>query len=121
MRPSDIGCDGSTSGSSAESVRRCTGWGALRDGTPSCLSCGNTAYDRRLGGKSRMTRERPVRICEGGEVRFLSATRLVILSRGHAAEALAWTKAVMTKLRLSLNEAKTSLKDARQERFSFLG
>jgi len=31
---------------------------------------------RRLGGKSRMTRECPVRICEGGEVRFLSATRL---------------------------------------------
>src|SRR5262245_42209774 len=49
------------------------------------------------------------------------ADDFVILSRGHAAEALAWTKAVMTKLRLSLNEAKTSLKDARQERFSFLG
>src|SRR5215467_5275886 len=37
------------------------------------------------------------------------------------AEALAWTKAVMTKLGLSLNEDKTSLKDARQERFTFLG
>ena len=41
------------------------------------------------------------------------ADDFVILSRGHAAEALAWTKAVMTKLGLTLNEAKTSLKDAR--------
>lgn len=45
----------------------------------------------------------------------------VILSRGRAAEALAWTKAVMTRLGLTINEAKTSLKNARQERFDFLG
>jgi RNA-directed DNA polymerase len=37
------------------------------------------------------------------------------------AAPLAWTKAVMTRLGLTLNEAKTSLKDARQERFTFLG
>jgi RNA-directed DNA polymerase len=49
------------------------------------------------------------------------ADDFVILSRGHAAEALAWTTAVMTKLGLTLNEAKTSLKDARRERFDFLG
>jgi RNA-directed DNA polymerase len=49
------------------------------------------------------------------------ADDFVILSRGRAAEALAWTKAVMTKLGLTLNEAKTSLKDARKERFTFLG
>ena len=49
------------------------------------------------------------------------ADDFVILSRGRAAEALTWTKAVMTKLGLTLNEAKTSLKDARQERFDFLG
>jgi RNA-directed DNA polymerase len=49
------------------------------------------------------------------------ADDFVILSRGCAAEALAWTKAVMTRLGLTLNEAKTSLKDARQERFDFLG
>src|SRR6202051_2541889 len=49
------------------------------------------------------------------------ADDFVILSRGRAAEALAWTKAVMTRLGLSLNEAKTSLKDALQERFDFLG
>jgi RNA-directed DNA polymerase len=49
------------------------------------------------------------------------ADDFVILSRGHAAEALAWTKAVMTRLGLTINEAKTSLKDARYERFDFLG
>src|ERR1700726_3067740 len=49
------------------------------------------------------------------------ADDFVILSRGRAAEALAWTKAVMTRLGLTVNEAKTSLKNARQERFDFLG
>ena len=49
------------------------------------------------------------------------ADDFVILSRGHAAEALAWTRAVMAKLGLTLNEAKTSVKDARRERFDFLG
>lgn len=49
------------------------------------------------------------------------ADDFVILSRGHAAEALAWTKAVMTKLGLTLNETKTSVKTARRERFDFLG
>ena len=49
------------------------------------------------------------------------ADDFVILSRGCAAEALAWTKAVMTRLGLTLNEAKTSLRNAGQERFDFLG
>ena len=49
------------------------------------------------------------------------ADDFVILSRGHAEEALAWTRAVMMKLGLTLNEAKTSLKDARRESFDFLG
>ncbi len=49
------------------------------------------------------------------------ADDFVILSRGSAGEALAWTKAVMTKLGLKLNEAKTSVKDARRESFDFLG
>ena len=49
------------------------------------------------------------------------ADDFVILSRGHAAEALAWTRAVMTRLGLTINEAKTSLKDARAEGFDFLG
>jgi RNA-directed DNA polymerase len=49
------------------------------------------------------------------------ADDFVILSRRRAADALTWTKAVMTKLGLTLNEAKTSLRNARQERFDFLG
>ena len=49
------------------------------------------------------------------------ADDFVILSRGHATEALTWTKAVMSKLGLTLNEVKTSLRDARRERFDFLG
>jgi RNA-directed DNA polymerase len=49
------------------------------------------------------------------------ADDFVILSRGRAAEALTWTRGVMTKLGLSINEAKTSVRDARKERFDFLG
>jgi RNA-directed DNA polymerase len=49
------------------------------------------------------------------------ADDFVILSRGHAAAALAWTKAVMARLGLSINEVKTSVKDARTESFDFLG
>src|SRR5208337_1845747 len=49
------------------------------------------------------------------------ADDFVILSRGCAGEALAWTKATMAKLGLTLNEAKTSVRDARKERFDFLG
>jgi len=49
------------------------------------------------------------------------ADDFTILSLGRAAEALAWTKAVMTRLGLALNEAKTAIRDARRERFDFLG
>ena len=49
------------------------------------------------------------------------ADDFVILSRGCAAEAMEWTKAVMTKLGLTLNEVKTKLKDARNDHFDFLG
>jgi len=49
------------------------------------------------------------------------ADDFVILSRDHAVEALAWTRGVMTRLGLALNEAKTSIRDARRERFDFLG
>jgi RNA-directed DNA polymerase len=100
---------------------------------------------RRMGGGKSSTRGTP----QGGVVspllaniymnRFLKHWRLsrcgdafrahvvayaddfVILSRGRANEALAWTKVAMTRLGLTLNEAKTSLKDAREERFDFLG
>lgn len=49
------------------------------------------------------------------------ADDFVILSRGHAHEALAWTRQVLTRLGLTLNEAKTSIRDARHESFDFLG
>ena len=49
------------------------------------------------------------------------ADDFVILSRGRAAEALDWTRSAITRLGLTLNEAKTKLKDARRERFEFLG
>ena len=49
------------------------------------------------------------------------ADDFVILSRGHAAEALAWTDRVMTRLGLTLNRTKTRLCDARSDRFDFLG
>src|SRR3954469_8144177 len=49
------------------------------------------------------------------------ADDFVILSRGHAAEALAWTRQVMIRLGLTINETKTAVRDARQEHFDFLG
>ncbi len=68
-----------------------------------------------------MRREPHVRFCERAAVRFRRATHLVILSRGCADEALAWTRTVMTKLGLVINEKKTAIRDARRERFDFLG
>jgi RNA-directed DNA polymerase len=53
--------------------------------------------------------------------RDISPLRGLILSRGHATEALAWTERVMTRLGLTLNRTKTRLCDARSERFDFLG
>ena len=49
------------------------------------------------------------------------ADDFVILSRGKAAEAREWTGRIMSRIGLTLNEAKTSVKDARRERFDFLG
>ena len=49
------------------------------------------------------------------------ADDFVILSRRYAAEALHWTRSVMTRIGLTLNETKTSIKQARMERFDFLG
>jgi RNA-directed DNA polymerase len=49
------------------------------------------------------------------------ADDFVILSRGHAQEALAWTDSTMTRLGLTLNRTKTRLCEARTERFDFLG
>src|SRR5215471_3128802 len=49
------------------------------------------------------------------------ADDFVILSRGRAAQALDWTRNVVARLGLTLNEAKTSIKQARTESFDFLG
>jgi len=49
------------------------------------------------------------------------ADDFVILSRGKAAEALGWARGTLERLGLTLNEKKTSLRDARRERFDFLG
>lgn len=49
------------------------------------------------------------------------ADDFVILSRGHATEALDWTRSVMQRIKLTLNEAKTSIRQARTEHFDFLG
>jgi RNA-directed DNA polymerase len=49
------------------------------------------------------------------------ADDFVILSRGYAAEALEWTRTVMARIGLTLNEAKTSIRQARREQFDFLG
>jgi RNA-directed DNA polymerase len=49
------------------------------------------------------------------------ADDFVILSRGYAEEAKAWAREVMSRLGLSLNETKTCVRDANQERFDFLG
>ena len=49
------------------------------------------------------------------------ADDFVVLTHRHAAEARDWTRAVMTRLGLTLNETKTQLKDARTESFDFLG
>jgi RNA-directed DNA polymerase len=59
---------------------------------------------------------------EAYQARIISyADDFVILSRKSAAEALAWTRQVMTRLGLALNEAKTAVRDARREPFDFLG
>jgi RNA-directed DNA polymerase len=49
------------------------------------------------------------------------ADDFVILSCGKAKEALQWTQEVTERLQLTLNAKKTSIKNARQEQFDFLG
>ncbi len=49
------------------------------------------------------------------------ADDFVILSRGKAAEALEWVRGVLGRLKLRLNEQKTCIRNARKERFDFLG
>ena len=49
------------------------------------------------------------------------ADDFVILSRGYAVEAMAWTQRVMERLGLKLNTTKTRLVNAKTEPFDFLG
>lgn len=49
------------------------------------------------------------------------ADDFVILSRGQAVQALQWTHWAMQAIKLTLNESKTRIRNARQERFQFLG
>ena len=49
------------------------------------------------------------------------ADDFAILSRGHAEQARVWTQTVMRRIGLTLNEQKTSIRDARTEDFDFLG
>src|SRR5216684_1416227 len=49
------------------------------------------------------------------------ADDFVILSRGKAKEALDWTRSVLERLKLTLNDKKTSLRNAWREHFDFLG
>jgi len=49
------------------------------------------------------------------------ADDFVIVSRGKAREALQWTRRVMARLKLTLNESKTCVRNARSESFDFLG
>jgi RNA-directed DNA polymerase len=100
---------------------------------------------RRMTGGKRSTRGTP----QGGVIspllaniymhRFLRAWRdrgkgqqyqarvinyaddFVILSRGHATQALMWTRWAMTHLGLTLNETKTCVRNAQRESFDFLG
>ena len=72
-----------------------------------------------------MTRERHVRFCEGGGLKFLSATRLVVLcqSREEADAALALIRAWAAENGLSLHPDKTHIGNCRKKGggFSFLG
>ncbi len=49
------------------------------------------------------------------------ADDFVILSRGRAEDALEWTRRVMARMELTLNEEKTRIVDARTGTFDFLG
>jgi len=100
--------------------RRMTGGRSRRRGTPQggivSPMLANVYMNRflkywRITGKSKAFRAHVVTYADD----------FVILRRGHAAEALDWTRRVMTRLGLTLNEAKTSIKAARKESFQFLG
>ena len=78
----------------------------------------------RLEGKSRMRRELHVRFCEGGGVRFPSATRLVVLARTLSPALLGFVGSTLEGwLGLKINRTKTRVVTLREEKASldFLG
>ena len=69
-----------------------------------------------------MRRESHVRFCERAAVRFHRATHLVILCRkGSAEKALHHLRAIMGKLKLTVNEEKTRICRVPDREFDFLG
>src|SRR5262245_8214566 len=98
-----------------------TGWVGWRDVIPICWSSGRSGFDQRLDHKSRMRREPPVRIREGLGVKLPRATRLVIGCRGTASEAMTAMRAMMSRLKPTVNETKTRRCQAPGEPFDFLG
>lgn len=100
--------------------RRLTGGKGNDRGTPqgSVISPGlaNLYMNRMLKGWRRTKRGEQFR------ARIVNyADDFVILSRGKAAEALKWARGTLERLKLTLNEKKTSVRNAREERFDFLG
>ena len=76
----------------------------------------NLYMNRMLKGFRQAKREEQLR------ARIVNyADDFVILSRGKAEEALRWTQQVTERLQVTLHAKKTSIKDARQEQFDFLG
>jgi RNA-directed DNA polymerase len=104
----------------ATGKRRMTGGKDNDRGTPQggVVSPGlaNLYINRMLKGFRQTKREAQFR------ARIVNyADDFVILSRGKAQESLEWTSGVLQRLGLMLNEKKTSIRNARQERFDFLG
>jgi RNA-directed DNA polymerase len=100
--------------------KRLTGGKDLDRGTPqggvASPLLANLYMNRMLKGWRRTGRGKQYR------ARIVNyADDFVILSRGKATEALGWTREVVARLGLTLNEKKTSIRAARKERFDFLG
>jgi RNA-directed DNA polymerase len=100
--------------------RRLTGGAKARAGTPqggvispllANLYMNRLLKHWRMSGQGAMLRAHIVNYADD----------FVILARGTAKPALAWTRNAVTRMGLTLNETKTRLCDARVERFDFLG
>ena len=104
----------------AKGKRRLTGGKDKDRGTPQgggiSPMLANRYINRMLKGFRQTQRGEPFRARIGNY-----ADDFVILSRGKAKEALAWTGGVLERLGLTLNEQKTSIRNALGERFNFLG